>query len=657
MIISTNQLVLQPPNTGPYTHVTAEGISNSGWIAGNVSAQFPQIGYWWPSGPGGFKTFNASFNGIQEPTWVMDIAGTTQSGTQSIVGYYAAIVNGVQTNRGFLQQWIPGSTVSFTAQDIIDPNAGPTGFTKPDAINDHGEIVGTYYANSGGTQGVFGFLRSSTGAWSTLSDPNGHFGTTVPLGINNAGTIVGSFTGSDNHTHGFIYDHGSWTTVSDPSGSDTTVTGINDYGVMTGYFNSGLGTFSTGFIYNGVGFTNVTPFRDGNGNNVSVQLNDINNAGQIAGTWIDPSSGGVAFRMDLLPNPAPPAGTTAFMVLNRGIDYEIYDLGGNAIKAAYDLEQIATGWTLTGVGNFGGPAGSDGMLRDTTLGSGSGNLMVVNLQNNNAIGHTIIGKVGLDWRGGGFGDFNGDGYTDMMLQNVNSGGLEAYNIGHNAIVGAAYMGVTGLDWKVTGFGDFYSHGHDDMLMRNVNSGGMYIYDISGNRINSANYIGVVGTDWQTLGFGNFSGRGNDDMIMRNTHTGGLEVYDIDHGRLTGAAFIGTVGLDWQFAGIAPVHSANESDLVLRNVTTGQFEVYDIQNNKLVGAAPLGAVGTDWHVAAFAANPAAFSGAGGGGGAPAGAGPLVQAMASFGASGSSDGLGAVVPQETSQQPLLTTPQHA
>jgi hypothetical protein len=147
------------------------------------------------------------------------------------------------------------------------------------------------------------------------------------------------------------------------------------------------------------------------------------------------------------------------------------------------------------------------------------------------------------------------------------------------------------------------------------------------------------------------------MIMRNTHTGGLEVYDIDHGRLTGAAFIGTVGLDWQFAGIAPVHSANESDLVLRNVTTGQFEVYDIQNNKLVGAAPLGAVGTDWHVAAFAANPAAFSGAGGGGGAPAGAGPLVQAMASFGASGSSDGLGAVVPQETSQQPLLTTPQHA
>jgi hypothetical protein len=133
----------------------------------------------------------------------------------------------------------------------------------------------------------------------------------------------------------------------------------------------------------------------------------------------------------------------------------------------------------------------------------------------------------------------------------------------------------------------------------------------------------------------------------------LEVYDINNNQLTGAAFIGTVGLDWQFAGIGPVNAAGESDLVLRNVNTGAFEVYDIANNQLTGAAPLGSVGLDWQLGGFAVDP------------PTGSisnssqvAQLVQAMAGFGGgSGAADGLNAVpLGADTSQQPLLTTPQH-
>jgi hypothetical protein len=139
--------------------------------------------------------------------------------------------------------------------------------------------------------------------------------------------------------------------------------------------------------------------------------------------------------------------------------------------------------------------------------------------------------------------------------------------------------------------------------------------------------------------------------LRNSKTGGLEVYDISNNQLTGAAFIGTVGLDWQFAGIAPVHAAGASDLVLRNVNTGQFEVYDIAGNQLVGAASLGAVGLDWQLGGFAVDPPTDN--------SGDVGPLVQAMAGFGAdSGAADGLNAApLGADTSQQQLLTTPQHA
>jgi hypothetical protein len=96
-------------------------------------------------------------------------------------------------------------------------------------------------------------------------------------------------------------------------------------------------------------------------------------------------------------------------------------------------------------------------------------------------------------------------------------------------------------------------------------------------------------------------------------------------------------------------------LVLRNVNTGQFEVYDIANNQLTGAATLGRVGLDWELGGFAASSPTAS--------PVSSGDsisqLVQAMADFGGgSGAGDGLNtAPLGADTSQQTLLTAPQHA
>src|SRR5262245_51002816 len=149
-----------------------------------------------------------------------------------------------------------------------------------------------------------------------------------------------------------------------------------------------------------------------------------------------------------------------------------------------------------------------------------------------------------------------------------------------------------------------------------------------------------------------------DVIMRNTNNGGLEVYNIANNQITGAAFLGTVGLDWQFAGVAPVHGPGASDLVLRNVNTGQFEVYNIANNHITGAALLGTVGLDWQLGGFAARPPTGS-IGGSDGQPGSTSQLVQAMAGFGGgSGTGESLNtAALGADTSQQPLLTTPQHA
>ena len=97
--------------------------------------------------------------------------------------------------------------------------------------------------------------------------------------------------------------------------------------------------------------------------------------------------------------------------------------------------------------------------------------------------------------------------------------------------------------------------------------------------------------------------------------------------------------------------------MLRNVNTGAFEVYDIANNQLTGAAPLGSVGLDWQLGGFAADPPTGSTASTGDSSQAA--QLVQARAGFGAgSGAAETLNTVaLGADTSQQSLLTIPQHA
>ena len=111
-------------------------------------------------------------------------------------------------------------------------------------------------------------------------------------------------------------------------------------------------------------------------------------------------------------------------------------------------------------------------------------------------------------------------------------------------------------------------------------------------------------------------------------------------------------MDWEVAGFGNFSgSANETDMIMRNSNTGALEVYDIANNALTSAFSMGAVGLNWQVAGIAPESSAAAGAS--------VSQLVQAMASFdGGSGVGESLNtAPIGAETSQQPLLTAPQHA
>jgi hypothetical protein len=120
------------------------------------------------------------------------------------------------------------------------PVPGATSATAA-AINDRDQIAGFDTTSAGATEG---FLRGANGSITHLAYPGASM--TQALGVSNRGEVVGVYqvgTGSGAATHGF-----TWTakvgfqTVDDPNGvGTTTINGVNDAGVLVGFYVDAAG--------------------------------------------------------------------------------------------------------------------------------------------------------------------------------------------------------------------------------------------------------------------------------------------------------------------------------------------------------------------------------------------------------------------------------
>jgi probable HAF family extracellular repeat protein len=270
----------------------ASGINATGQVVGfsrydNGQGQgVAYHGFFYNNG-GYLPLDNPSANG--QGTLATDINNAEQ-----VVGYWQ------DPNNGFFHGFI---LVAFTYVTLDDPMAGTNPFqgTFVQSINDAQQIVGYYIDNAGLSHGFLAIPSQGVFSFTTLDGPlgAGNVGT-FATGINNAGQITGFYDGPGptRPTHGFLYSNGVYTTLDDPLATNgTAASGIND-------------------------------------------------AGQIVGTYHQDTDHG--FLATLGPNPPPPGGTTAAMIL-RGAntstvmgEYEIYNIGNNAILAAYQLGHVGT---------------------------------------------------------------------------------------------------------------------------------------------------------------------------------------------------------------------------------------------------------------------------------------------------------------------------
>lgn len=225
---------------------------------------------------------------------------------------------------------------------------------------------------------------------------------------------------------------------------------------------------------------------------------------------------------------------------------------------------------------------------------GNGQNWVWLMNGNRFVGETTQGNdgvgqlrtvAGTDWMVAAFGDFNGDGKTDVLWRNTVTGENYIYFMDRFTILPTeGYIRtITDQNWQVVGTGDFNNDGRTDILWRNSVSGENYIYFMNGLQIASEGYVRTVAdTNWQVAGVGDFDGDFKADILWRNAANGQNYLYPMDGLTIKGTeGFLRTVPGPWTIVGLGDFNQDDKMDIVWRNTATGENYVYPMNGTAVL----------------------------------------------------------------------------
>jgi hypothetical protein len=137
------------------------------------------------------------------------------------------------------------------------------------------------------------------------------------------------------------------------------------------------------------------------------------------------------------------------------------------------------------------------------------------------------------WNVAGIGDFNADGFADILWRQDGTGSLVLWQMNGSAVIGSGYIVNNGnpiaLDssWSMAGLGDFNNDGKADMLWRQSATGSLAIWHMNGSAIVGSGAITLNGNtitpdaSWSIVEVGDFNGDGKSDIMWQQSGTGAL----------------------------------------------------------------------------------------------------------------------------------------
>jgi hypothetical protein len=157
----------------------------------------------------------------------------------------------------------------------------------------------------------------------------------------------------------------------------------------------------------------------------------------------------------------------------------------------------------------------------------------------------LVGNLGQAWRTVGLGDFNRDGASDVMVQEISTG-RTLYRDVRNETWGYV-TGALGDTWVAQGAGDLDGDGFDDAVFQNTATGNVFALNMVGGSGFGGTWSVLASglTGWAVRGMADVDNDGYDDLVVQNTADGTTYWRNIDQGAASGWGVVtGALGTGW-----------------------------------------------------------------------------------------------------------------
>jgi hypothetical protein len=179
------------------------------------------------------------------------------------------------------------------------------------------------------------------------------------------------------------------------------------------------------------------------------------------------------------------------------------------------------------------------------------------------------------------GDFNQDGYTDLLWQNTSSGTAAVWYL--TGAEGNNYQSWNSLGtasgWTLVGAADLNADGHPDLIWQNNSTGQVavwYMGGAQGNVYQSWTLLSGNMTGWTLVDAADLNGDGHPDLIWQNNSTGQVAVWYM--GGAQGNVYQSWALLSgnmtgWTLVDTADLNGDGTPDLIWQNKSTGQVAAW------------------------------------------------------------------------------------
>jgi hypothetical protein len=235
----------------------------------------------------------------------------------------------------------------------------------------------------------------------------------------------------------------------------------------------------------------------------------------------------------------------------------------------------ASGCRVIGIGHF--YSSFDILFQDA-----NGDLTIWKMNEVTRTNVTNISNPGQGWRAVAVGDFNGDGYSDILFQH-SSGAIAVWTTNSNGTLtkGNGYYPNPPQGWHVVGTGDFNVRGKSDILWQH-DTGVLAIWNLDHTGTTPISESVVTtnppnarwpGPDWHALGSGHFYDADNCEILFQHT-SGQVAIWTVNGNTTTGRGgnLPQNPGREWHVVGVGDYNGDGKSDILWQH-DSGVFAVW------------------------------------------------------------------------------------